>query len=61
MKKALLHLLEIRSIIAILMTIVFVVLVIRGDIEKNSFIFIFSIIISYNFGTKAGNKTDKEE
>jgi len=61
LKKELLNLLEIRSIVAILMTIVFVVLVIRGDIENNAIINTYSIIISFYFGTRFGNRNKSEE
>lgn len=61
MKKALLDLIEIRSIVAILLTIGFVILVIRGDIKNHAFINIYSIVISFYFGTRFGNNDDTEE
>ena len=50
--KELLNLLKIKSIVTIITTIVFSILSIRGDIQANEFILIFSTIIGFYFGTQ---------
>lgn len=63
MKKALLELLEIRSIVAIIITITFVFMVITGRIVNDDFISVFSVIITFYFGKRVGeyNKGNEED
>lgn len=57
------NLLKIKSIITILSTIAFLILLLRGDTVPQEFLLIYSTIIAFYFGTQAGKKErmDDEE
>lgn len=46
------ELLKIKSIVTLSLTAVFCALSIRGDIDGDKFLTIFTVIISFYFGTK---------
>ena len=52
MKEKLAKLINVKSIITILLTIVFSYLSISGDIQPDQFMTIFTVIISFYFGMK---------
>lgn len=52
MINALIKLLKVKSIVTILITIVFCILSIRGDVKADMFITIFTVIIGFYFGTQ---------
>lgn len=52
MKEKLAKLINVKSIITILLTIVFGYLSISGDIQPDQFMTIFTVIISFYFGMK---------
>lgn len=56
--KQLLNLLKVKSIITILITIVFCILALRNVISGEQFLTIFSVIISFYFGTQYQKKED---
>lgn len=61
MKDALTKLIKVKTIVTIILTIVFAVLSIIGKIEPQQFLTIFAVIISFYFGTVAERQTSKGE
>ena len=57
------NLLKIKSIITLLSTIAFLIMLLRGDTIPQEFLLIYSTIIAFYFGTQAGKKErmDDEE
>ena len=51
-KKRLANLLSIKSIVTLLAAIVFSVLALRGTISGDQFLTIFTVVISFYFGTQ---------
>lgn len=58
MRERLAKLINVKSIITILLTIVFSYLSISGDIQPDQFMTIFTVIISFYFGTQAVEKNN---
>ena len=56
MKDKLTKLINVKSIITILITIVFCVLALTGVIAAEQFLTIFTVIVSFYFGTQAEKK-----
>lgn len=46
-------LLSVKSIVTVILTVVFTVLAIRGDITGQDFLTIFLMVISFYFGTQS--------
>lgn len=63
MKERLAKLINVKSIITILLAIVFSYLSISGDIQPDQFMTIFTVIISFYFGmkTEKNNNNSKED
>lgn len=61
MKEKLLNLLTIKSIVTLFVTLVFCYLSITGVIVSEIFMTIFTMIISFYFGTQAEKKNNKIE
>lgn len=61
MKDALTKLIKVKTIVTIILTIVFAILSIIGKIEPQQFLTIFAVIISFYFGTVAERQTSKDE
>lgn len=59
MKDALTKLIKVKTIVTIILTVVFAVLSIIGRIEPQQFLTIFAVIISFYFGTVAERQTTK--
>lgn len=51
--KRITNLLTIKSLVTLVMTIVFALLSVRGDVSSEQFITIFTVIIGFYFGTQA--------
>lgn len=52
---------SVKSIVTVILTAVFAVLAVRGDITSDQFITIFSVVVAFYFGTQTqranpGNK-----
>ena len=63
MKERLNKLLTVKSIVTIVMTAVFSVLSVRGDVTASQFLTIFTVVIGFYFGTqheRAGKKEDEK-
>ena len=58
MKERLAKLINVKSIITILLAIVFSYLSISGDIQPDQFISIFTVVISFYFGVVSEKKDD---
>ena len=54
MKKNLIHLLTVKSIVTIILTMVFSVLSLYERISGEQFLNIFSVVIAFYFGTQYG-------
>lgn len=52
MKNRIMELLKVKSIVTIAALFVFCFLSVRGDIDSDKFMTIFTVIISFYFGTK---------
>lgn len=61
MKERLDKLLTVKSIVTLAMTIVFCILAFRGSISGQEFLTIFTVIISFYFGTQKVKETKTEE
>ncbi len=52
-KKRAANLLSVKSIVTLVLTVVFAVLALRGDITGQDFLTIFLMVISFYFGTQS--------
>ena len=60
MKDRISKLLTVKSIVTILLTLVFAVLAVRGTITGQEFLTVFTVIISFYFGTQATKEGEKK-
>ena len=60
MKEKLSKLIDVKSIVTILLTLVFSVLSLKGTITAEQFLTIFTVIIAFYYGTQVGKKTNSE-
>ena len=61
MREKLKNLIDVKSIITIMLAGVFSFLSIRGTIQPDQFLTIFTVIISFYFGVQYQKKTDTQE
>ena len=61
MKKIMMNLLTVKSIVTIVLTVVFSFLAVENRIDGGQFLNIFSIVIAFYFGTQHQKETDKTE
>ena len=61
MKERLNKLLTVKSIVTIVMTAVFAVLAVRGDVTASQFLTIFTVVIGFYFGTQHERAGKREE
>ena len=47
----------VKSIVTIILTVVFSILALRGDITAEQFVMIFTTVIAFYFGTQAEKKS----
>ena len=59
MKNKIAGLLTVKSLVTLTLTVVFCVLAIRGDISGDKFLTIFTVVISFYFGTKYEQNSNK--
>lgn len=59
MKNKIAGLLTVKSLVTLTLTVVFCVLSIRGDISGDKFLTIFTVVISFYFGTKYEQNNNK--
>jgi len=60
LKKALVNLLKVKSVVTIILTVVFAYLSIIGTIDGQQFLTVFSMVMAFYFGTQH-EKKNKEE
>ena len=61
MKEKIAKLIDVKSIVTIILTVVFCYLAVSGEITGEQFLMIFTTIIAFYFGTQsAKNNKDKE-
>lgn len=56
MKEKIMKLFTVKSIVTIILTVVFSILALRGDISSEQFVMIFTTVIAFYFGTQAERK-----
>lgn len=61
MKAKLSKLIDVKSIVTILLTAIFCVLAIRGDITAQDYLTVFYIVIAFYFGTQHEKKSIAKE
>lgn len=61
MKNKLAKLIDVKSLVTLLITVVFAVLALRQTISGEQFLTIFTMIISFYFGTQSQKKTGSKE
>ncbi len=52
MKNQLAKLIDVKSIVTLLLTFIFTVLAIKGQISSEQFLTVFTVVISFYFGTQ---------
>ena len=60
MKEKLINLIDVKSILTILLTLVFCYLSVIGKILPDQFITIFMMVVSFYFGVKSGKKQETQ-
>lgn len=60
MKERLSKLLTVKSIVTILLTVVFAVLALCGAVTAEQFLTVFTVIIAFYFGTQATREGEKK-
>lgn len=60
-KDKLAKLIDVKSIVTIVLTIVFATLALTGKITGQDFLTVFSVVIAFYFGTQTQKKKDGEE
>lgn len=60
MKDKLMKLFSVKSIVTIILTVVFSILALRGDISPEQYVMIFTTVIAFYFGTQAEKKNTDE-
>jgi hypothetical protein len=59
MKNKIAGLLTVKSLVTLTLTVVFCVLAIRGHISGDKFLTVFTVVISFYFGTKYEQNNNK--
>lgn len=60
MQNRIANLLTVKSIVTVVLTAVFSVLALRGTISGTEFLTIFTVVISFYFGTQTEKKKNEE-
>ena len=60
MRNKLINLLTVKSIVTIMLSVVFCVLSVNGVISGRDFLTIFTTVIAFYFGTQTEKKSEKE-
>ena len=58
LRKRLANLLAIKSLVTLTATVVFGVLALRGDLNGDQFLTVFTVIVAFYFGTQSQKKED---
>lgn len=60
LKEAAINLLKVKSIVTVILTLVFAYLSIKGTISGEQFLMIFTMIVSFYFGTQHQKSLNEE-
>ena len=61
LQKRLSNLLTVKSIVTILLTVVFSWLAVTGHVSTDQFLTVFTVVIGFYFGTQAEKKSQSEQ
>lgn len=61
LQKRLTNLLTVKSIVTIMLTLVFSWLAVKGQVSTDQFLTVFTVVIGFYFGTQAEKKTQVEQ
>lgn len=61
MLKKLAKLIDVKSLVTLALTAAFIILSLNGIIVADQFMTVFTVVISFYFGTQVGKKEAKEE
>ena len=59
-KERIAKLIDVKSIMTIMLTIVFCVLALFGVIKAEQFLTVFTVVVSFFFGVKSGREENKD-
>ena len=59
-KERIAKLIDVKSIMTIMLTIVFCVLALLGVIKAEQFLTVFTVVVSFFFGVKSGREENKD-
>lgn len=57
LKKRLANLLAVKSIVTVILTVVFACLALAGQVSTEQFLTVFTVVIAFYFGTQAEKKS----
>lgn len=60
-KEKLIKLLDVKSVVTLTMTVVFAVLSLRGKITSEQFLTVFTVVISFYFGTQYRKNNERSD
>lgn len=60
-KEKLIKLLDVKSVVTLTMTVVFAVLSLRGKITSEQFLTVFTVVISFYFGTQYRKSSERSD
>ena len=60
LQKALVNLLKVKSVVTIILTVVFAYLSVAGTIDGQQFLTVFSMVMAFYFGTQHEKKVKEE-
>ena len=60
-KEKLIKLLDVKSVVTLTMTVVFAVLSLRGKITPEQFLTVFTVVISFYFGTQYRKNSERSD
>ena len=60
-KEKLIKLLDVKSVVTLTMTVVFAVLTLRGKITSEQFLTVFTVVISFYFGTQYRKNSERSD
>ena len=61
LKTAAVNLLKVKSVMTIILTVVFAYLSVKGTIDGQQFLTVFSMVVAFYFGTQAEKKNKENE
>lgn len=61
MLKKLAKLIDVKSLVTLALAAAFIILSLKGIISADQFMTVFTVVISFYFGTQVGKKEAKEE